>query len=193
MTKPARALIVYAHPNSQSFNHALLETTIQGLKAAKMEVRVRDLYAEGFDPVLSASDIISTKQGKIPEDIAREQAELIWATHLVLIYPIWWGDRPAILKGWFDRIFHYGFAHKGGQGLLVQEKALVLQTTGEPAAYYGAAEKIPYFHPTITEGTLHYCGIKDVHVHTFYAVPVVGKEQRQEMLEETGRIIAGWI
>ena len=85
-----RVLIVYAHPNSASFNHAMLESTHQGLLAAGHEVRIKDLYAENFDPVLRASDLASLQTGIVPEKIAHEQEALLWAEGLVFIYPLWW-------------------------------------------------------------------------------------------------------
>ena len=181
-----RALIIYAHPNPQSFCHGLKENVLAGLRDA--EVRIHDLYAENFNPVLSAADIVSIRAGNIPADILKQQEDILWATHLIFIYPIWWVDRPAILKGWFDRVFQYGFAHKGGKGLLAHEKALVLQTAGEPEATY-ANRATPLFHETIGEGTLVYCGIKEVTVKTFFEIPKSTNEQRSIMLKEAQELV----
>lgn len=186
MAASKRALILYAHPNPKSFNHALLEATLAALKSSGAEARVKDLYAMNFKPVLDAADLTRIKAGDIPEDIKEEQNDILWATHLIFIYPIWWMDRPAILKGWFDRVFLYGFAHKSGQGLLQHEKALVLQTTGEPETLYTAGGKNPAFHETVAEGSLGFCGIDSVKVHTFYDVIRAGDAGREKMLAEAG-------
>lgn len=189
-----RVLIVYAHPNPKSFTSALKDTAIKTLQEHGAEVRFKDLYAGRFDPVLTGAEIARTRSGEIAEDIKKEQADLLWSTHMILIYPIWWVDRPAILKGWFDRVFLYGFAHKGAKGgLLEHEKALVLQTAGEPEEFYRRDGRIPPFHPTITEGTLHYCGIDDVTVETYYGVPKLEPAQREALLEKTKKLVTGWI
>lgn len=189
-----RALILYAHPNPQSFNHALLETVLDSLQTAGAEAKVKDLYAMRFKSVLDGEDLTRIKAGDIPADIKQEQNDILWATHLIFIYPIWWMDRPAILKGWFDRVFLYGFAHKSGQGLLQHEKALVLQTTGEPEAFYTEGGKVPAFHETVAEGSLGFCGIDAVEVKTFYQVITPDDAGRKKMLEQaktiTGRFIA---
>lgn len=188
-----RALILYAHPNPKSFNHALLETVLDSLEKAGATAKVKDLYAMQFKSVLDAEDLTRIKAGDIPQDIKQEQNDLLWATHLIFIYPIWWMDRPAILKGWFDRVFLYGFAHKSGQGLLKHERALVLQTTGEPAAFYTEGGKTPAFHETVAEGSLGFCGIDAVKVHTFYQVITAGDEGRKAMLAEAEGLLREFI
>lgn len=191
--KTVRVLLVYAHPNPKSFCNALKDAAAERLQSQGAQVRIKDLYAEEFNPVLTGAEIARTRAGEISADIKKEQADLLWSTHLILIYPIWWVDRPAILKGWFDRVFLYGFAHKGAKGgLLEHEKALVLQTAGEPENFYRRDGRIPPFHPTITEGTLHYCGIDDVTVETFYGVPGLSEDLRKEMLQAVSDLVAEW-
>lgn len=77
-------LIVYAHPRKESFNHAILETAVEGLQQKGHEVVVRDLYAMGFQPALGSSEII----GGIGEDVVQEQEHLRWADVITFIYPI---------------------------------------------------------------------------------------------------------
>lgn len=101
-------LIVYAHPRKESFNHAIMETAVQGLQEKGHEVVVRDLYAMEFEPVISNSEIL----GGIGEDIEQEQEYLKWADVIIFIYPIWWTGLPAIVKGYIERVFTYGFAYR---------------------------------------------------------------------------------
>jgi len=82
-----RVLIVYAHPNPDSFNHAMLEKMSFGLQEEGHQVRIKDLYAEKFDPVLHASDLSMLQENKVPESILLEQEALRWAEGLVFIYP----------------------------------------------------------------------------------------------------------
>jgi NAD(P)H dehydrogenase (quinone) len=187
-----RVLIVYAHPNPASFNHALLESCQQGLLATGHEVRVKDLYAEDFDPVLRASDLAVLQTGVIPKKIAHEQEALLWAEGLVFIYPLWWYDRPAILKGWFDHVLTYGVAFgysaEGPTGLLKHQKALVLITAGSDKSYYQATDSEHLIHRPMTDGTLSFCGIQQITYEIFYNVPTLPLEQREQILQQVCKL-----
>jgi len=181
-------LIVYAHPNPKSFNHAIKEAVEDKLRRSGMPFEVRDLYEIKFNPVLSGSDFVSFKQGQAPEDIKREQEYVKNADILIFIYPIWWFGMPAILKGYIDRVFSYGFAYvadeKGLHGLLSDKKVIIFNTTGgseedyEQGGYKGALKK------TTEIGTLKLCGLKIILHKYFHAVPTVTNEARTKMLEE---------
>lgn len=100
-----RALLVYCHPVPESFNAAVRDATIRGLTSAGYEVDLLDLYAEGFDPVLSAED---RRNYLTPEINGRHVADHLErvkrADALVFVYPTWWYSQPAMLKGWIDRV-----------------------------------------------------------------------------------------
>ncbi len=182
-------LVIIAHPNPDSFNFGLLARVQRGLESAGHCVRIRDLHAEPFNPVLDAQELSALQQGKVGEDVKREQGHLSWAQGVVIIYPLWWLDRPAILKGWFDRVLTHGFAFsygdKGVEGLLTAEKALVVVTAG------GGMEEFTSMGMTdddlvkgVTVGTLGFCGVQHVQHKVFYQVPVVSDEERERMLDE---------
>ncbi|MEL6209562.1 MAG: NAD(P)H-dependent oxidoreductase, partial [Pseudomonadota bacterium] len=100
-----RALIVYCHPNPESFNAAVLATVRQRLEAAGAEVRVRDLYAEGFAPVLTRAELAGYEDSPANvAPVATDVALLRWCDTLVFVYPTWWYGLPAALKGWLDRV-----------------------------------------------------------------------------------------
>ena len=182
-------LLVYAHPNDKSFNHALFSHARQQLEAAGHSVRVHDLYAMGFDPVLATADFEAMEQGTQRADILSLQADIAWADRLFFTYPIWWYNRPAMLQGYIDRVFSHGFAYaSGSKGLLQHSKALIFQTTGQPREVYLGDGDITIHH-AMNEGTLGLCGIKDVLVHTFYNVPKATEAQRQQMLDEAGKLV----
>jgi putative NADPH-quinone reductase len=99
-----RALVLYCHPRETSFNHAIKELVIARLERAGVDYRLRDLYAEGFDPVLSAHDheIYET----VPDNralVERDCQDIEWCDSLIFVYPTWWYGLPAMLKGWLDR------------------------------------------------------------------------------------------
>jgi NAD(P)H dehydrogenase (quinone) len=181
-------LVVVAHPNPASFNKSgILETVKKTLAEKGNEVRVRDLYELNFNPVLSSSDFAGFQSGNIPADIKVEQEHIKWANNIVLIAPIWWIGRPAILQGYYDRVFSFGFAftvgEQGAVGLLKNEKALVINTAGSPEFVYDGwpNSKELLARPTV-EGVLAYSGIKNVQQVQFFGVATSTLEQREEML-----------
>lgn len=183
-----KVLIIYAHPNPHSFNHSMLQALLNGLKEAGHEVRVKDLYAEQFDPVLHATELEKLQSGKVPARIQQEQDTLLWADSLIFQYPLWWFDRPAILKGWFDVVFTnqvaFTFNDQGVQGLLPHQKALVMITAGGSEDYFMNTDAMPLIHRPVTDGTLGFCGIEDVQHKIYFDVPNLNEQQRQEILDE---------
>jgi NAD(P)H dehydrogenase (quinone) len=181
-------LIVYAHPNEKSFNRGVLEAVSAGLNEAGHTIKVKDLYAENFDPVLTADDLAALQQGNTPEHIQREQDMLSWADGLVFIYPLWWFGRPAILKGWFDTVltngFAFSFSDKGLTGLLKHKKALVLITAGGQKEYFVENDAESLLHRPMTDGTLSFCGIEKIEHQVYYNIPASTDEERQTILDE---------
>jgi NAD(P)H dehydrogenase (quinone) len=105
-----RILLVHAHPRPDSFNAALKDAVLRAL-GNRHEVELRDLYAEGFNPALSAEE--RGRYHDIPanlEGIEDHVRSLQRAEALILVYPTWWYGMPAMLKGWFDRIWAPGIA-----------------------------------------------------------------------------------
>lgn len=101
-----RALVVYAHPVPESFGAALRDTVMEALKAGGHEVRLVDLNAIGFDPVMDADERRHYHDPAINELPVADQIEHIrWCEMLVFVYPTWWYGLPAILKGWLDRVW----------------------------------------------------------------------------------------
>ncbi len=113
--KGSRAYVVFCHPTHTSLAGAALERTLSGLRASGHEVRVSDLYAEGFQPAFTAADLTShlVDQRERPDlrpDMAGYVEHLRWCDTLVLVHPTWWSGQPAMLKGWIDRVFVNGVA-----------------------------------------------------------------------------------
>lgn len=181
-------LVVCAHPNTSSFTHAMTAAIAMGLRAGQHKVNVKDLYAQNFDPVLTADDLAQLHEGAMPKHIRDEQDDLLWAEALVFVYPLWWFDRPAILKGWFDVVFTnqvaFSFNDQGVQGLLEHQKALVLIAAGGTEAYFQDSDALPLIHRPVTDGTLGFCGIEDVSHHIYFNVPSITDTKRQAILAE---------
>ena len=104
--------IVYAHPYEGSLNHAILERLVASLEAKGHPVTVLDLYAEQFNPVLSAADLAVYGEGKTTDPQVERYVQILDQTEqIIFIYPIWWGGMPAVLKGFVDRVLVKGFAY----------------------------------------------------------------------------------
>lgn len=101
-----RALVVFAHPVPESFGAALRDTVMETLAASGHEVRLVDLNAIGFDPVMDAEERRCYHDPGVNElPVADQIAHIKWCEMLVFVYPTWWFGLPAILKGWLDRVW----------------------------------------------------------------------------------------
>ncbi|APF38403.1 Putative NADPH-quinone reductase (modulator of drug activity B) [Chelatococcus sambhunathii] len=101
-----RILLVYCHPCADSFTAAVRDTALSALSGRGHDVHLLDLYAEGFDPVMSADERRGYHTpGTNEEPVAGHLALLRWAEGLVFVHPTWWYGPPAMLKGWLDRVF----------------------------------------------------------------------------------------
>lgn len=106
-----KTLVIYCHPEPTSFTAAMRDVALAALQSAGHEVRITDLYADGFDPLVSAEE-----HGRHRDDpaaasgIAEHADNLRWCESLVLVYPTWWAGQPAMLKGWIDRVWSNGVA-----------------------------------------------------------------------------------
>jgi NAD(P)H dehydrogenase (quinone) len=112
-----KVLVIYSHPLEGSFVSACRDRLLAGLAASGHDVRLRDLYAEGFQPELSAEE--RTLQHSPPTTkpgIAQHANDLQWCDTLVLVYPTWWSSQPAMLKGWIDRVWVEGVAYDLPEG-----------------------------------------------------------------------------
>ncbi|MGN6374584.1 MAG: NAD(P)H-dependent oxidoreductase [Sphingomonas sp.] len=132
-----RHLIVLANPAPQSFDHALADAYAREVEAQGQEVRLRDLNALGFDPVLKAAERPGGQAADCAKDVSDELAELEASGVLVLVYPIWFGGPPAILKGYVDRVLgaDYDFRHfhdRAGQPRVRGKWLLSISTSGTP-------------------------------------------------------------
>ena len=181
-------LIVISHPRQESFNHAVLQTLVDASEAAGDSVKVRDLYQENFEPVLSLSDLANVKKGTLSSDILREQEYIQWADWISFVFPLWWNGFPAMLKGYVDRVFTNGFAFRsdeeGIRGLLSGKKAMIVTTSGmdeEDLEQYGLKKSL-----FITQdwGVFKFAGMEIMEHQYLGGVTRISDEKRQEMLKQ---------
>jgi NAD(P)H dehydrogenase (quinone) len=105
-----RVLLVYCHPNPESFTAAMRDRALATLGSGGHEVRLTDLYADEFDPAMSCDERRNHKEPGVAPELERYADDLRWAQALVLVYPTWWSGQPAMLKGWVDRVWVAGVA-----------------------------------------------------------------------------------
>jgi NAD(P)H dehydrogenase (quinone) len=132
--------VVFAHPSHRSFTYGVLGAFTKGLSEAGHTFDIGDLYEMGFrtdmDPVEYTRETGLDPEAPVSEDVRAEQEKIERADALVFIYPVWWSDCPAKLKGWFDRVWSYGYAYcydEAGEhstSLIDIGKALVLCPAG---------------------------------------------------------------
>jgi NAD(P)H dehydrogenase (quinone) len=188
--------LILAHPVSTSFNHALARAVEETLRGRGHTVWFHDLYAEAFDPVMTAAEL--AKDAVLPAQIEEHGRELEQAQGLVIIHPNWWGAPPAILRGWVDRVLRPGRAYRfvpdgqGGarpEGLLPLRVALVLNTANTPQD----KEDLLYGDPLKDHWVrvvFGMCGVPCVHRRNFCPVIVSTPEIRGQWLEETRALAA---
>lgn len=192
-------LIVYAHPEPQSFTAALKNCAVTTLTGLGHDVVVSDLYAMNFNPVAGPDDMriaaarqyfqlqveqnIALRDGTFSEDIRSEQEKVLWAELLILQFPMWWYSLPAIAKGWIDRVLSYGFAYGAGASLQGR-KALLSLTTGGPEHSYQPETRgtVDLLLKHLTDGTFRLCGMETLAPFVAYGAARVSNEQRQEYL-----------
>ena len=188
-----RVLIVYAHPDPKSFNHAILEEFSKGLEHAGHDYEIDDLHAGKFNPVMGTQELAQFTGGQMPLDVLAEQEKITRADALVFIYPVYWWGFPAILKGWFDRVMSYGFAYTftpgtGPKGVLNKEKALLINTTLAREAGYKAFEVEDAMAKIMDDLTIKFCGISNVQHVFLYSPAMVDAESRNKYLEQVYRL-----
>ncbi|KQQ29458.1 NAD(P)H dehydrogenase [Methylobacterium sp. Leaf123] len=134
-----RVLLVHCHPRRDSFNASLRDIAAAALEEAGHTIERLDLYEEGFDPRLSAEERGAYyDEGAEQPDLASHVAALRRAEALVLVYPTWWFGPPAMLKGWFDRVWLPGVAFAVGGAKVLQprltniRRIAVVTTYGSP-------------------------------------------------------------
>ncbi len=177
-------LTIVANPKDPSFTRRMNEIFVEAANAKGHTVRSRDLYAMGFNPVASAEDLTGNLRGDVAEDVRIEQEHVRWADLIVMVHPIWWIDRPAIMKGYIDRVFALGFAYgyrsDSEEGGLKGKKAVLLTCSGSTEENFTETGKDKAIETAILKYTLEFCDLEVLgHLH----FGPVGRRSSPEMIE----------
>lgn len=193
-----RVLIILAHPNPESFNHAISKTIEAKLLEKGHQVRVRDLYKLGFEPLLSLEEWkrYESQAGDTPSDVKSEQAEIQWASHLIFIYPTWWWGPPAMMKGYLDRVFTPVFAFEadvaGIRGKLKDKKVSIIQTTGADENFIKENSIDESVKKLMAIGIFGFCGMEVAHHEFLMGISLKSYNELKVVLEEVDAMVGGW-
>ena len=188
--------IILGHPVKSSFNHIIAETVRDACKKNGNKIFYHDLYTEGFNPVLPGGEIL--KGGTVPHDIQRYCDEIAVSDIIVIVHPNWWGQPPAILKGWVDRVLRTGVAYKfqekdNGEGvpigLLKSGTAIVFNTSNTPPERECKIFGDPLEH-LWNNCIFDLCGVKNFHRKMFGVICTSTPEQREVWLKDVRQVIA---
>jgi NAD(P)H dehydrogenase (quinone) len=105
-------LIVYSHPSKKSYTYQILELLKNELLQQQLTVQISDLYAINFRCDLSEEEGLGKRELSVPDDVLAEHKKIENADCIIFLYPVFWSDCPAKLKGWFDRVYTVGYAYK---------------------------------------------------------------------------------
>ena len=190
-----RISVILAHPDKASFNHAIASIVLEQLEKNGHGVSFHDLYAENFGPLLVCEEI--SKEAVLPEPVNSYCEEIRQADGIIVIHPNWWGQPPAILKGWIDRVIRPGIAYEflegdSGEGipkgLLKAEAAVVFNTSNT----LPEREQQIFGDPleTIWRNCIFgLCGVGNFYRRTFSTVVTSTESERKEWLEEARTLI----
>jgi NAD(P)H dehydrogenase (quinone) len=191
-----KILVVLAHPDENSFNHAIARSAVETLEKNGHEIIKHDLYIENFDAILTAAEI--SRKRRVTQDIKQYCREIADADGIIIVHPNWWGQPPAILKGYIDRVFRPGVAYEFAEGdagegvplgLLKARAAIVFNTSNT-----GVEREHKVFGDPLEalwkRCIFDLCGVTTFKRRMFSVVVTSTPGQRQAWLEEVHEIVA---
>lgn len=184
---PKRIVVIQGHPDPdpQRFGRALAQAYADGARAGRHEVRLIDVAALGFPLLHTQAEWL---HGSVPPELKEAQAALGWADHWVILFPLWLGSMPALLKGFLEQVGRPGFVREPsanglGRKLLVGKSARIVVTMGMPAFvyrwYFGA-----HSLKSLERNILRFCGIGPIRESLFGMVESGGPRRHRRYLEK---------
>jgi NAD(P)H dehydrogenase (quinone) len=210
-----RVFVIYAHPEPKSLTRQLVEVTIATLSEQGHEVIQSDLYGMRWKAVFDENDFparidpdklsfiaesdYAYSTGQQTADVVAEQTKLVSSDAVIMQFPLWWFGVPAILKGWIERVYAYGFCygyrHEGnryryGDGALKGKRALVSVLAGGPEIEYGPRGingPLDQLLFPLTHGALFFPGMDVLPTHAVYGVGKISTQESVEVLKAEWR------
>lgn len=188
--------IILAHPNPESFNHAIAKAAEAELHRLGHNVRLHDLCQEQFNPLLTIEEL--GRDAHLSSVVRQHCHEIVEADGIVIVHPNWWGMPPAILKGWIDRVLRMGVAYRFvandqgegvPEGLLNAQAAVIFNTANTPEnreqEWFG--DPLEALWKKCVFGL---CGVEKVARRTFSVVITSTPEVRAKWLGEVRQLVA---
>lgn len=186
-----RILIIQGHPDSESYNWALAQVYQQAAIEAGHSVKRINVSELDFNPNLQYG---YRKRTELEPDLIQAQQDILWSEHIVLVSPIWWGSLPAILKGFFDRVFLPGFAFEKIENSKVRWKRLlkgrsarIICTADQPAWFYWVWYKRPSYN-ALKKLTFEFVGISPVKATFIGPIRLSSNAFREQWLKKVSKL-----
>ncbi|MFF2812270.1 NAD(P)H oxidoreductase [Streptomyces sp. NPDC058000] len=172
----AAALLVLAHPRTDSLTAKIAARAHDRLVAAGHTVDVLDLHAEGFDPRMTTEDEPDWADRDKPysHQVRAHMARVKAAETIVVVFPVWWFGLPALLKGWIDRVWNYGFAYGRSRPRLAGKRIQWIALAGYSREHFAEGGWDDLMDRQLRVGVSNFCGIEDARVHLVYDTVATG-------------------
>lgn len=188
-------LIVYAHPYVNSFNHAILDSVTETLTKKNHHYEIIDLYKDNFNPAYDAEELSLFFAGKTHDSLVTKYQEMIKkAKRIIFIFPIWWNDLPAMVKGFIDKAmkkdFAYIFTEKGLEGTLTYIEKAFIFTTASSTQWFIESFAGDAIKKTFMQATLKQIGIVESEWHHISFMEADTLDKREKFLKDISSVIA---
>ena len=183
-------LLINGHPDEESFSAALSDAYCTGAKTTYAQIETINVRDLSFNPNLQYG---YRKRTALEPDLLKAQELIVWADHLVWIYPVWWGSVPAIMKGFIDRVFLPGFAFKKREGspwwdkYLTGKTARLICTLDQPGWYYRWVYGRPS-HNAMKKLTMQFVGVRSVKATTIGPIRLSKDQFRTQWLHKVQKL-----
>lgn len=185
-----KILLILAHPDDTGFCGRLFEAYKKGVERSGAELKTLKLGELHFDPILHRG---YRETQELESDLKKAQELILWANHLVFIFPTWWSSFPAILKGFVDRVILPGFAFRFKEGASIPKKLLtgktahIITTMDAPAFVYRWYFGAPGVH-ILKKGVLQFCGISPVHTTLIGRVRFMSDKKKEKVISKIEKL-----
>jgi putative NADPH-quinone reductase len=179
-----RIYVLFAHPDTDSFNGRLADAYCAAAMGNGHDVRRQNLFELDFDPILRFG---LRRVQPLEDDLITAQANLDWCERLTLFYPVWWGNVPALLKGFFDRTLYSEFTYRHDANdpfwsKLLKGRAAHIVTTSDASATWLRTRYRDSDIYAVRNATLEICGMKPVRVTRIGGVKDLSPAKREKWL-----------
>lgn len=180
------ALVVVAHPRRDSLTAHIAELATHRLTAAGYRIDLLDLHAENFDPRMTAADLPEwgNREKAYSPEVEDHMRRILAADVIVAVFPVYWIQVPAILKGWIDRVWNYGFAYGRSKPRLADKQMLWLGLAGaaDDDAIVGLMQES--LSTQLNDGIAYYCGLARSSVGL-----LAGAEEKRQRVDAAGNLL----